>query len=258
MREITSKDNSLIKYIAKLQTSAKLRREDGKFVCEGLRVSLEALNGGVDVEALLLTEDAHDKSKESLKPLIESAKEVYLISSKLMAMLSQTQTPQGVLCLLKTLDNNIVFDTINSKYIFLENIQDPNNMGTILRTADALGVSGVIMTEDCCDVYSPKVCRGAMGALYRVPFMRVKSASGFIETFNKTGTSYAAVVREGESLGTFSFDNNSLVVIGNEGNGLRADTAALCKKKITIPMQGVAESLNAAIATGIIVWEMMK
>ncbi len=258
MREITGKDNKLIKYIAKLQSSSKLRREDRRFVSEGLRVSLEALNGGVEIEAVLLTNEALEKSREALNPLMNSAKEVYLVSQKLMSSLSETKTPQGVLCLLKTLDNNIVFDTINDKYIFLENIQDPSNMGTILRTADALGVSGVIMTDDCCDVYSPKVVRGAMGALFRVPFMSVKSSTEFIEEFNKKGTTYAAVVRDGEALGSFSFEDNSLVVVGNEGNGLKPETVALCKKKITIPMQGVAESLNAAIATGILVWEMMK
>lgn len=258
MREITSKDNSLIKYISKLQSSSKLRREDKRFVSEGLRVSLEALNGGVEVEAVFLTSEAYEKNRDSLSPLLDSAKDVYLLSPKLMALLSETKTPQGILCLLKTLDNNIVFDTINNKYVFLENIQDPSNMGTILRTADALGVNGVIMTEDCCDVYSPKVCRGAMGALFRVPFMTVKSSAEFISEFNETGTSYAAVVRGGEPLGSFSFENNSLVVIGNEGNGLKDATQALCKKKITIPMKGVAESLNAAIATGILVWEMMK
>ncbi len=258
MREITSKDNGLIKYVIKLQSSSKFRKEEKKFISEGLRVSLEALNGGVEVEAVFLTNEALNKSEIDLKPLLDCGADICVLPQKLMNSISETKTPQGILCLLKTLDNSIVFDTINNKFIFLENIQDPSNMGTILRTADALGVDGVIMTEDCCDIYSPKVCRGAMGALFRVPFMTVKDSVCFINEFNKIGHTYAAVVRDGVPLGSFEFKESSLVVIGNEGNGLKEKTVKACKEKITIPMAGVAESLNAAIATGILTWEMMK
>lgn len=258
MREITSKDNNLIKYITKLQTSAKLRREDRRFVSEGLRVSLEALRGGVDIESVLVTEDILNKHPEELEPLINCGADVYLIPQKIMQIISDTKTPQGVVCVLKALDNNIVFDTINNKYIFLENIQDPSNLGTILRTADALGISGVIMTDNCCDIYSPKVCRGAMGALFRVPFMFVQDAPEFIKNFSKYGTAYAAVVRDAQNVGEFSFVGNCLVAVGNEGNGLTDETISACRNRITIPMNGNAESLNAAIASGILMWEMVK
>ena len=258
MKEITSKDNKLIKYIAKLQSSAKLRREDGRFVAEGLRVCVEAALSGAQVEHILVTEEAYIKHQDALRPLLDICSDIYLTSKKALAAACDTNTPQGVLCVLKTLDNNIVFDTINNKYVFLENIQDPSNLGTILRTADALGINGVIMTRDCCDVYSPKVCRGAMGALYRVPFAFVDDSVEFIREFNKTGKSFAAVVRDAVSVSECSFDSNVLVAIGNEGNGLKADTVAQCSQSITIPMKGIAESLNASIAAGILMWEMIK
>lgn len=258
MREITSKDNSLIKYTARLQSSAKLRREDKRFVSEGLRVSLEALNGGVEVETLFVTDDALSKHKNELKPLIDASREVYRIPQKLMGSICDTKSPQGVVCVLKALDNNIDFGTINNKYILLESIQDPSNLGTILRTADALGVSGVIMTDDCCDIYSPKVCRGAMGALFRVPFVHIPDAPSFIEEFNKAGNSFAAVVRNASQLTDADFSGSCLIAVGNEGNGLKDATVSACKYKVTIPMNGNAESLNAAIASGILMWEMMK
>lgn len=258
MKEISSKDNKLIKYISKLQSSSKFRREEKCFVAEGLRVCVEAALSGAQVVAVLLTENALNKHSDALKPLLEACKDIYITSDKAMAAACDTQTPQGVICVIKTLDNNIDLDTINNKYILAENVQDPSNLGTILRTADALGLSGVIMTKDCCDIYSPKVCRGAMGALYRVPFKIIDSAPDFIRNFNETGTSYAAVVREAQPVTACNFEGNSLVAIGNEGNGLTDETAMACTHRITIPMSSNAESLNAAIAAGILMWEMVK
>lgn len=258
MIEITSKDNSVIKYLSKLQTSSKFRREEEKFVCEGLRVCLEALNGNAEVDKVFVTQDMLDKHKSELSALLNCGAETYLISNKLMSLVADTKTPQGVICILKALDNSIVFDTINNKCIFLQNIQDPNNLGTILRTADALGISAVVMTRDCCDIYSPKVSRGAMGALFRVPFCFADDAVAFVKEFSKSGTSYAAVVRDAEKLTDCKLDGNVLVAIGNEGNGLTKELIDACDYKVTIPMQGNAESLNAAIASGILMWEMMK
>ena len=258
MKEILSKDNKLIKYIAKLQTSAKFRREEGRFVAEGLRVCVEAALSNAPVESVLITENALSKYEKELAPLISSGAEIYLTSDKALAAACDTKSPQGVICVIKTLDNNIDLDTINNKYILLENVQDPSNLGTVLRTADALGLSGVIMTTDCCDIYSPKVCRGAMGALFRVPFMIVDSAPAFIRDFNNNGRSFAAVVRNADSVTEADFSGNTLIAIGNEGNGLTDETINACSGAVTIKMCNNAESLNASIAAAILMWEMIK
>lgn len=258
MKEILSKDNKIIKYIAKLQSSARFRREEACFVSEGLRVSVEAVLSGAQVLTVLVTETALKKHNEELARLLNCTDEVYLTSEKAMAACCETKTPQGVICVIKTLDNIIDLDTINNKYILLECVQDPSNLGTVLRTADALGINGVIMTKDCCDIYSPKVCRGAMGALYRVPFMIIDNAPDFIREFNLKGSSYAAVVRDASSVSDVKFEGTSLVAIGNEGNGLTNETINACTHRITIMMQNNAESLNASIAAGILMWEMMK
>lgn len=258
MKEILSKDNKLIKYIKKLQISPKFRREEGLFVAEGLRVCVEAALCKAPVEYVLVTENAISKHKEELAPLLRYTDEVYLTSDKAMSAACDTMSPQGVICVIKTLDNIIDLDTINNKYILLENVQDPSNLGTVLRTADALGLNGVIMTDDCCDVYSPKVCRGAMGALFRVPLMITDSAPDFIREFNNKGKSFAAVVRNADSVCDADFSGNCLIAIGNEGNGLTNETIEACSERITIKMCNNAESLNAAIAAGILMWEMIK
>lgn len=258
MKEILSKDNKIIKYISKLQSSAKFRREEHCFVAEGLRVCLEAVLSGAKILTVLVTDTALNKHAEALESLLYCGAEVYLTSEKAMSACCETKTPQGVICIIKTLDNNIDLDTINNKYILLECVQDPSNLGTVLRTADALGINGVVMTKDCCDIYSPKVCRGAMGALYRVPFLIIDNAPDFIREFNLKGTSYAAVVRDASSVCDVKFKGTSLVAIGNEGNGLTEETINACSHCITIEMRNNAESLNASIAAGILMWEMMK
>ena len=165
-----------------------------------------------------------------------------------------------MLCVIKTLDKVTEFDTIKNggKFLALENIQDPNNLGTVLRSAEAFGVSGVIMSADCCDIYNPKVVRGSMGAVFRLPFIIAESIPGFLSD-NSQLTSYAAVVdSDAEKITEISFDENSVTVIGNEGNGLKMETVIACDHKITIPMRGKAESLNASTAASIIIWEMIK
>ena len=138
-------------------------------------------------------------------------------------------------------------------------MQDPVNLCAILRTAEALGVGAVVLTRDCCDVYSPKVVRGSMGAVFRLSFTVVDELPSFIERFNRVGTSYAAVLdEEAVSLNACSFEGAALAVVGNEGNGLTQATVNACTGKLYIPMRGKAESLNVSVAAGIILWEMTR
>ena len=258
MLEINSKDNKTIKNIRKLIAQRKYRKEQGMFVVEGLRLCTDAVRSEALIDTFLYTEDAALKHSEEVALLSEKASNVFLVSSSVFSTLSDTKTPQGVICVVKALDKKIHFDTINCKYVFLENMQDPSNLGAVLRSADALGFSGVIMTADCCDIYSPKVCRASMGAVFRVPFMVCDNACDFIRDFNKSGSSYAAVVRDGTPITDIKYPGNTLLCIGNEGNGLTDELVESCSFAVTIPMRGNAESLNAAAAAGIIMWEMIR
>ena len=258
MLNITSKDNKIIKNISKLLSKSKYRKEQGLFVVEGIRLCTDATRSNAGIDTFICTEDALKKYPEAVNELEKNAQSSYVVSSNIFSILSDTKTPQGVICVVKALDKKIHFDTINCKYVFLENMQDPSNLGAVLRSADALGFSGVIMTPGCCDIYSPKTCRASMGAVFRVPFMVCDDACDFIRDFNKSGSSYAAVVRDGTPITDIKYPGNTLLCIGNEGNGLTDELVKNCSFAVTIPMRGNAESLNAAAAAGIIMWEMIR
>ena len=258
MVEITAKDNKVIKNVKKLVTKPKERKEQGAFVVEGVRLCTDALRSNARIETLICTPDAAERYAEDVKELQAKAMKSYLVSHSIFSMLSDTKTPQGVICVIKALDNEFHFDTINNKYVLLQNMQDPSNMGAVLRTADALGFSGIFLSKDCCDVYSPKVCRASMGAVFRVPFKILEDEVSFVKDFNKNGASFAAVVRNGMKITDFEYNGNLLLCIGNEGNGLTEEISNACSHRVTIPMPGNAESLNAAAAAAIIMWEMVR
>ena len=260
MLTLSSKDNINIKNTVKLLNNAKFRRKTGLFVAEGLRVCYDAFLSGADIDTVFATQGALDKHPEKIGELCEKSDRAFIVTNDIFSHISDTQTPQGVLCVIKTLDKVTEFDKIKygGKFIALENIQDPNNLGTVLRTAEAFGVSAVVMTSDCCDIYNPKVVRGSMGAVFRLPFYTVSGIAQFLSE-NPDLTSYAAVVdKDAEPITNISFAKSSVAVIGNEGNGLTESAVNACNHKITIPMGGKAESLNASAAASIIIWEMVK
>ena len=261
MELISSKENKRIKYIKKLISSASFRREEGVFAAEGLRLCSDALDSSADILSAYFSESFCDRHPDFVGRAARSAAECFVLRDGIFSAASDTKTPQGVLFVIKRLDKTIDFDKIkdNGKVLALENLQDPVNLGTVLRTAEAMGIDAVILSRDCCDVYSPKVARGSMGAVFRQPFMIVDSMPDFIREFNSFGTSFAAVLdRASLPLDKCRFSGASLTVIGNEGNGLTPPCVAACSHKLFIPMRGGAESLNASAAAAIIIWEMIK
>ncbi|WP_407385165.1 TrmH family RNA methyltransferase [Ruminococcus sp.] len=261
MELISSKENKRIKYLKKLSSSSSFRREEGVFAAEGLRLCGDALKSGVAVTAAYFSESFCDRNTDFVREASAVAGEAFLLRDSLFAAVADTKTPQGVLFVIKRLDKSFDFDKIkdNGKVLALETVQDPVNLGTILRTAEALGVGAVVLTRDCCDVYSPKAARGSMGAVFRLPFTLTDDLPSFIRRFNHIGASYAAVLdRDAVSLDDCAFDAVSLAVVGNEGNGLTRETIAACSRKLYIPMRGRAESLNVSAAAGIILWEMTR
>ncbi len=263
MREtITSKDNSAVKHAAKLLKSAKYRRQEGLFPAEGIRLCRDAVFSGVKIRQLFYTEEAFEKYPEDVKLLQEQAEKSFLLSGGLMNGLSDTVTPQGVLCVCSMLDKTDSLDKMDASghLLGLEDIQDPSNLGTILRTAEALGVGGVILTKGCCDIYSPKVLRGSMGAVFRLPLMMADAMEQAVKELKQKGFVTLAAVpnREAENITQIDFTLPTAVLVGNEGNGLKPETVSVCHRRVTIPMLGRAESLNASIAASLLMWEMMR
>lgn len=263
MKEIiTSKDNSAVKHAAKLLKSAKYRRQEESFLAEGIRLCLDAALSGVEIRQLFYTQEAFEKYPEDVKLLQERAEKTLLLSGRLMNSLSDTVTPQGVLCVCSMLDKMDSLDKIDASghLLGLEDIQDPSNLGTILRTAEALGVGGVILTRGCCDIYSPKVLRGSMGAVFRLPLTVADTMEQAVKELKRKGFVTLAAVpdREAENVTRIDFTLPAAVLVGNEGNGLKPETISACDRRVTIPMLGRAESLNASIAAGLLMWEMMR
>ncbi len=258
MNTIKSKDNPTVKYVSKLIKSAKARRENREFVAEGLRLCYDAFLSDAHISTVLYTASALKKDEKKVSELIGYAERAYEVSDSIFASFSDTKSPQGILCIIKTLDKPTLFDKIkcNGKFLALDNIQDPSNLGTVLRTAEALGLDGVVLSADCCDIHSPKVVRGSMGAVFRLPFILVDTIAGFLSKHSEFN-SYAAVVDDtARQITEIEFKTPCIAVIGNEANGLKQATIDACDMSVTIPMKGRAESLNAAIAAGIIIWEM--
>ena len=261
MELITSKDNKRIKIVRKLISSASFRREEKRFTAEGLRLCDDALKSGVSIEEAYFSEDFAEKHADFLDRTENRVKKRFLLKNSIFSALCDTKTPQGVLFVIKTLDKTLDFDKMkkNGIIVALENVQDPANLGTILRSAEAFGVDGVVLSRDCCDITSPKVIRGSMGAVFRQTFSVVDDLPAFIRGFNAFGTSFAAVLdRESTPLNDCDFTGATLCAVGNEGSGLSEAVVSACSHKVFIPMKGGAESLNVSAAASILIWEMIK
>lgn len=255
-RRIESRENPLMKEIGKLQNSAKHRRETGCFVLEGLRACLDAAENGISFRLLVVSDSFLSRSSDSVGRLAALTGDRVAMKEELFEKISDTKTPQGVLAIGEIPAQNPDEIDPSGRYIALENLQDPGNFGTVLRTAEALGLDGVILSQNGCDPFSPKVLRASMGTALRV---KIFSFFDFAGQLQKTGLRLFACVVDSAAIpiSQVRFEDGCCCLIGNEANGLKAETAAVCTP-ITIPMRGRAESLNAAVAASIAMWEMSK
>lgn len=255
---ITAKDNPAVKHYRRLRDNKKARRTEGLFVAEGLRIVQDALQYPCLVQQLFVTDSAWERSGETFR--LQETGTLLRISDAVGENMADTGHTQGVFAVCRLPEEKQPERVIrpDGRYLVLCGLQDPGNMGMILRTADALGVE-CVFSSGSCEVYSPKVVRAAMGSVLRVSVCEAQ-AMPLAELFRERGvTSYAAVLSpEAVPLPECRFENGCAVWIGNEGNGLPPEVTAACQTTVSIPMQGGAESLNAAMAAGILMWEMMK
>ena len=260
---LKSRENPAIKRYSKLVSSRRERDESSLFVIEGVRLCTEALDWDVGMETAFITEACRHKHPALFERLERLSIQLYYIDDRLAGKLSDTRTPQGIFCICRKPDHSPDVDMILRKrcWILLAGIQDPGNLGTMLRTAEALGIDGVILSNHCCDLYGPKTVRATMGALFRLPVLETANGASFLASLGDRAVTYAAVVdptAESSSeaaKAAHSDDRPTIVCIGNEGNGLPQELIDACDRRITIRMKGRAESLNAAMAAGILMWE---
>ena len=256
-KQISAKDNRLIKLTALLQKSSKARKENSLFVLEGLRICKDAAENGVLFDTLILSDSVYENMSDDVLLLCKNADNGAVVRDDLFKKISDTASPQGIiaLCIMPTQKESI--DNLG-RFVALENIADPANIGAIARTAEALGIDGIIISGDSCDIYSPKALRASMGTLLRMPLYFCDDIISFLNKNSLRGFACIPVASADISFGDFKFSDGDVVIIGNEANGLTETTKIGAYKTVTINMRGSAESLNAAAAAAIAMWELIK
>ena len=253
---ITSKDNEIVKHIRKLRDK-KSRDEFGEFVIEGVKMIEEAVREKAKIKMVVVCEEtSQDPIQKDVLYKIAKEKLVY-VNSKVFKMLTDVTTPQGILAVVeKNIQNEIDFS--KDLYLVLDNIQDPGNMGTILRTADSIALTQIIVPKGNADPYNPKVVRSTMGAIFRVNVIEVEDLAKTIKEMKKHKLQiFATDLATNDTIYDVNY-KKSVIVIGNEGNGVSKEILELADKRIKIPMPGKTESLNAAVATGIILYNAIR
>ena len=292
METITSVNNARIKDVANLKQK-KFRTERGAFFAEGLRAVTEAVRYG-DVTDLFFTKSEEGRLDEILKTAEEKGARLYQVDDKVMAKLSDTKTPQGVLAVISMPENDLrqlkpeaiakkqskcrgnVLDEYgkpqskkaimpekdfdnNAPVVILDRIQDPGNLGTIIRTADAAGALGLILLEGCVDAFSPKVVRASMGSLFHLPVVQEISPEEALTWCYRNGYEPAATALKGAAnLYKTDLSKKMAYILGNEANGVSEELQVAAETRLFIPMEGMAESMNVAMAAGIILFEGLR
>lgn len=253
---ISSTTNKKVKNLVQLVQKAKSRREQDVFVTEGIKMFLEV--PAENLQEVYVSQSFYESGKAKEK-LIQCKVEV--LSDEVFEKVSDTQTPQGILCVVKQFHYPLEVLLKNPKplLLVLEDIQDPGNLGTIMRTAEGAGVDGVIMTKGTVDIYNPKTIRATMGSIYRVPFFYTEDLHQTMEKLQEHKiTIYAAHLKGTDSYHTLDYKTGTAFLIGNEGNGLKEETARKADVFMKIPMAGKVESLNAAVASVILMYEAAR
>jgi len=253
---ISSAQNTQVKNIIKLNQKAKARREQGLFIAEGRKMFLEAPDDWIEkiyvAESMLENEEVMTKVRRFSWEAVENG---------VFRQMCDTQTPQGILTVLRQPSYELE-DLLKEEkplLMVLEDLQDPGNAGTIIRTGEGAGVSGVFLTKTCVDITNPKVIRATMGSVYRIPFFYVEDVVSLEKKLKEKGIrSFAAHLKGENSYDHESYKGGTAFFIGNEGKGLTDQAADAADCLIRIPMCGKVESLNAAMASGILMYEAAR
>lgn len=256
-QSIESRRNARVQAFCRLRDSAAERKRAGRFVLEGLRLCADCAETGAPLAAAFVTEAARKKGGARMDALLAAANEVFYISEPVAERLSDTVTTQGVFAEAFLPAARPFAPQPGERYLALEAVQNPQNLGAAARTAEALGLSGLLLSSGC-DRFSPKALRASMGSLLRLPVFETDALPTALKAASKTLPVFAAVPdRDAPRVQTVDFSGGAVVVVGNEANGVSEAVRALASP-VTVPMAGRAESLNAAAAAAILMWEMVR
>ena len=269
---ITSRNNPIVKWAASL-SSKKGRDASKSFIAEGEKLSLEAMEAHLPISHVFIAESKKDTIIQKISSYISDtyyeSTEAVILSDSAFQKISTEISPQGIITVIKYLDFFRDIDIIykeefilnpGERIIILSSLRDPGNLGAVIRSAAAFGVEHIILTSDSADLYNPKTVRSAMGSLFRIKATVVKDMVSFVELLKRNGRRVFAAelslnARELSQIGLLSTD---AVIIGNEGHGISKELSASCTGSVYIPISKKTESLNAAVAAAIFMWEQSK
>lgn len=252
MKEVRSIHNPTAQMLRDLKNT-KARKETGLFVVESAKMVAEALPL---CRTLVVEEGREAEYAEMIAEAEEKGCEVLLVSEQVMQAISTAKTSQGILCTAVIPEEPK--ELTGRRIVALDGVQDPGNVGTILRTADAAGFDGAILGAGCASLYGPKTLRATMGSIFRVPVKQVDDLAAELEAMKARGYAVAATELGGEDFYSGCPRGNAVLVIGSEGHGVSPAVRAQATHHLALPMRGGAESLNAAVAAGIMIYEMAR
>lgn len=258
MQGITSKENEFVKHVKKLKDK-KFRDSSNEYVIEGMKLVAEAIQEKVPIKQIILCDDCQKNVAVPKELMYEIAKyECIYVTEKIFKYLSEVQNPQGILAIIEKNPQDIEIDFSQDMIVALDDVQDPGNLGTILRTVDSIGLTQILVSKGTADAYNPKVVRSTMGAIFRVKIIECEDLKQKLKEIKKH--KFKVVVSSLQTENTI-YDINyhkKVIVIGNEANGVKEEIQNEADEKVKIPMLGKTESLNASVATGIILYEYVR
>ena len=258
MQVISSKDNDFIKHVKKLKDK-KYRDINQEFVIEGIKLIREAIEENADIKQIIICDNCLNSDVIPKELMYEIAKyECVYVTEKIFRTITDVNTPQGLLAIIgrNSTENEINYN--QDIIVALDDIQDPGNLGTILRTVDSIGLNQILVSKGTADCYNPKVVRSTMGAIFRV---KIIECDNLTKTLQEVRNHQYKVIVTSLQTENSVYDikyNKKVVVMGNEANGVSAEIQNLADEKIKIPMLGKTESLNASVATGIVLYEYVR
>lgn len=258
MQTITSKDNELIKHIRKLKDK-KYRDESNEYVVEGVKLVEEAVKENAKIKQIIVCEDTTRTYEIPTHIMLEIAKyECISVSDKIFNIITQVTNPQGIMAIIEKNAQDAQIDYSQDIIVVLDDVQDPGNLGTILRTVDSIGLNQIIVSKGTADAFNSKVVRSTMGAIFRIKIIEVENLAQAIKEMRKHHFKLMVTsLQTKNSIYDIDF-NKKIIVIGNEANGVSKEIQDMADEKAKIPMLGRTESLNASIAAGVVMYEYVR
>lgn len=258
MQIISSKDNEIVKSVRRLKEK-KYRDLENKFIVEGIKLVEEAVIENAKIQLVVICEECINDGTLSKELLYKIAKyECIYVTEKVFGLISDVKSPQGILAVIEKNNKNNEIDYSQDIIIALDDIQDPGNLGTILRTVDSANLNQIIVSKGSADTYNPKVVRSTMGAIFRVNIIEVENLAKTLKEMQKNQFEVVVTALDTDN-NIYNIDyKNKVIVIGNEANGVSKEVQELADKKVKIPMLGKTESLNASVAAGVMIYEYVR